>query len=37
MNVRECDNSEIHINSNFLLSICLLLIFWSVTQNDLTS
>jgi len=25
-NMRKCDNSEIHVNSNFLLSICLLII-----------
>jgi uncharacterized membrane protein len=24
-NMRECDNSKIHISSNFLLSVCLLI------------
>jgi len=25
MNMKECDNSKIHISSNFILSICLLI------------
>jgi hypothetical protein len=26
-NMKECDNSKIHINSNFTLSICLVTMF----------
>jgi len=31
--MRECDNNKIHISSNFLLSICLLIIVPSLHCN----
>ena len=33
-NMRECDNSKIHISNNSLLSICLLIICKTLTSHD---
>jgi len=36
-NMRECDNSKIHISSNFLLSICLLtMLICNITSTIIT-
>ena len=33
--MRECDNSKIHVNSNFLLPICLIIIFGHLVTSTI--
>ena len=35
--MKECDNSKIHINSNFLLSVCLLIMLDTFTTRTVTT